>query len=52
MAAFDPVRSTSVCKNGFDAISSVRRHAIVSIGGACGGRSSSSSSTALSASAQ
>ena len=49
---FEPVRSSSVCRNGLDAISSVRKQAIVRIGGACGGRSSSSSSTALSASAQ
>jgi hypothetical protein len=39
-------------KYGFDSISSVRTQAIVSVGGASGGRRSSSSKTRLSASAQ
>ena len=46
-----PARSSSACRNGLAAVSSLRKDNSVSMAGAPGGRSSSSSSTALSASA-
>ena len=46
-----PARSSRARRNGFAAVSSLRKHSSVSMAGAPGGRSSSSSSTALSASA-